>query len=204
MAAIRLLARSVGLAAGLSIVALPAAAQPEASVQQLLERGALQEAVQKAEAERENPESTYLAAQALIKMNDPGRATGEFGRLRESPDEAWKAIGESGAELAAGNVDPAMAAAARAIEVNGDHPYAHYQLGLVAMRQNDFQRAAQAFGRAVELKPDFAYAHYHAGVANQKLKEIAKMSEHFELFLHLAPKAPERAAVAAILRALRR
>src|SRR5687768_3836668 len=59
----------------------------EATVQKLLERGALDEALQRAERERDNPESTYLAAQALIKKDDSGRATEEYGRLREIGDE---------------------------------------------------------------------------------------------------------------------
>ena len=179
------------------------AANQDASVQKLLERGALDEAVQRAAGERDNPESTYLAAQALMKKEDAGRAGEEYARLREAADEAWKAIGESGAELLAGNTDAAMAAATRAVEVNGDHPFAHYQLGLVASRQENFQRAAEAFGRASELKPDFAYAHYYAGLANQRIKQIAKMSDHLETFLRLAPDAPERAGVMAMLRALR-
>ena len=175
----------------------------DASVQKLLERGALDEAVQRAAGERDNPESTYLAAQALIKKDDSGRAAEEYARLKESGDGAWKAIGESAAEVLAGNTDAGMAAAMRAIEANGDHPYAHYQLGLVASRQQNFERAAEAFGRAAELKPDFAYAHYYAGLAHNRLKQIAKMSEHLETFIRLAPEAPERTAVMAILRTLR-
>lgn len=180
-----------------------AAASQDVSVQKLLERGALDEAVQRADGERDNPESTYLAAQALIKKDDGGRAGEEFARLRETPDEAWKAIGESGADLVAGNTDAAMAAATRAVEINGDHPFAHYQLGLVASRQQNFERAAEAFGRASELRPDFAYAHYYAGLANQRIRQIAKMSDHLETFVRLAPDAPERSSVMAILRALR-
>jgi tetratricopeptide (TPR) repeat protein len=187
-----------------AVVAAFANAQEPVSVQKLFERGALDEVVQRAESERDNPESTYLAAQALIKKEDNGRASEEYGRLKEtSGDEAWKAIGESGAELLAGNTDAAMAAATRAIEANADHPFAHYQLGQVASRQQNFKRAAEAFGRAVQLKPDFAYAHYYAGLANNRIKQIAKMSDHLETFLRLAPEAPERAAVMAILRTLR-
>jgi tetratricopeptide (TPR) repeat protein len=179
----------------------PAAAQE--TVQKLLERGALAEAVQRADGERDNPESTYLAAQAAIKMNDNGRAAEQFGRLRGVEDESWKAIGESGGRLTEGDLDGAREAANRAVAASGDNPYAHYQLGVVASRQNDHQKAAEAFGRATELKPDFAYAHYYAGAASQRIKQIAKMSEHFEAFLRLAPDAPERTAVAALLRTLR-
>ena len=162
------------------------------------------QAVQKAEGERDNPESTYLAAQAFSKMDNSGRAAEEYSRLRERGEEDWKAIGESGAALVAGNLDEAMAAATRAASANDGNPYAHYQVGMVATRQNDFQRAAAEFGRSAELKPDLAYAHYYAGLANQRVKQISKMSEHLEAFMRLAPEAPERDAVAAILRTIRR
>ena len=203
MPGIRHFTRSLALATPLLFSAAVAAGQ-EASIQKLIERGSLNEAVQKAEGERDNPESTYLAAQAFGKMNDGGRANEEYSRLRERGEEDWKAIGESGAALTGGNLDEAMAAATRAVSANGGNPYAHFQLGIVASRQNNSQKAAEAFGRAAEIKPDMAYAHYYAGIANQRIKQIPKMSEHLETFLRLAPDAPERDAAAAILRTLKR
>jgi tetratricopeptide (TPR) repeat protein len=175
----------------------------QSSVQALLERGALDEAVQRAEGERGNAESTFFAALAAARLNDSGRAVAQYTHLRDTGDDSWKAIGESGALLTQGNADGAMQAAERAVAANGGNAFAHYQLGAVANRQGNNERAAAAFGRAVELKPDFAYAHYYAGLANQRLKNIARMSEHFEAFMRLAPEAPERNAVAAILRTMR-
>jgi tetratricopeptide (TPR) repeat protein len=193
---------SFALVAAVLLFGSEVAAQ-SASVQQLLERGALDEAVQQAQRDQGNPESTYLAAQAFAKMNNTDAAMSEYTRLRETGDDAWKAIGESGALLAEGNTSAAMEAAARAVAASGDNPYAHYQVGAVASRDNNFEKAAEAFGRTAELKPDFAYAHYYAALAHQRLKNIPKMSEHFEAFMRLAPDAPERNAVAAVLRTLR-
>src|SRR6185436_16976321 len=107
----------------LAATALIAAAE-QTSVQKLLERGSLQEAVEQAQSEGGNPESTYLAAQALTKMDNNGGAEERYSRLREEGDESWKAIGESGAKLLAGDLDGAMEAANRAIAGNGDNPYA--------------------------------------------------------------------------------
>ena len=186
------------------VLALPAGAGAEqSSVQALLERGALDEAVQRAEGERDNAESTFFAALAFARLNDSGRAVDQYTRLRETGDDAWKAIGESGALLTEGNGDAAMQAAERAVAANGGNAFAHYQVGAVANRQGNAARAAEAFSRAVQLKPDFAYAHYYAGLANQRIKNIGRMSEHFEAFMRLAPDAPERNAVAAILRTMR-
>jgi tetratricopeptide (TPR) repeat protein len=203
MPTMRHLRRAVTSAAALAVlIAAPARAQ-EASVQALLERGALNEAVQRADADRGNPESTYLAAQALAKMDNNDGARGKYASLREGDAADWKAIGESGDALVAGDLDAARAAATRAVEANGDNPYAHYQAGLVANRQNRFPDAASSFRRATEIKPDLAYAHYYAGIASQRIKEIGQMTEHLERFLRLAPEAPERGTVTAILRTLR-
>ena len=205
MTAVRLVRRSLAIAAILSLCSpvVRTTWAGQESVQKLMERGALDEAVQRASRERGNPESTYLAAQALIKMDNDGGARERYAQLREMGDADWKAIGDSGAALLSGNVDEASEAASRAVAANGDNPFTHYQAGLVASRKNDFERAAAEFGRSVELKPDFAYGHYYAGLANQKLRQTSKMSQHLEAFLRLAPDAPERSAITAVLRTLR-
>jgi tetratricopeptide (TPR) repeat protein len=74
---------------------------------------------------------------------------------------------------------------------------------MVATRQGNYEGSLEAFSRALERKPDLAYAHYYAGVASQRLRQMARMSQHFEIFMKLAPEAPERTAVAAILRTMR-
>jgi tetratricopeptide (TPR) repeat protein len=193
---------AVVLLAALLLAPLSAVAQ-ENSVQKLLERGALQEAVDRAGAENDNVESVYLAAQALVKMDNNGGAEERYSRLRETGDDAWKAIGESGAKALAGDLNGAMDAANRAVAANGENPFSHYQLGIVAARQSNYERAAEAFTRTTELRPDFAYAHYYAGQAAQRLKQTAKMADHFRYFLKFAPDAPERQAVQSILRTLR-
>ncbi|HYU77698.1 MAG TPA: hypothetical protein VEK56_01855 [Vicinamibacterales bacterium] len=203
MPAIRHLARSMLTAGVVSVWSIAAVADVQNSVQKLLERGALQEAVDRAGEEAGNAESTYLAAQALTKMDNNGGAEEQYSRLRDNRDESWKAIGESGAKLLGGDVNGAMEAANHAVDANGENPYAHYQVGLVAFKQNNFQRSLQGFTRAIELKPDLAYAHYYAAQAAQRLKQMSQMAEHFQHFLKLAPEAPEKQAVQAILRSLR-
>ncbi|MGQ0735462.1 MAG: hypothetical protein ACT4QD_17635 [Acidobacteriota bacterium] len=173
------------------------------TVQGLFERGALREAVARAGTERDNVESTYFAAHAYAQMDNVDGARDQYTHLRDTGDASWKAIGESGLAYIGGNLAAAMQAATRAVAANGENAYAHYQVGVVSARQNDFKRAAEAFSRSATLKPDFAYAHYYAGLANQRLRQVPQMSEHFEAFLRLAPDAPERGAIMAILRTLR-
>ena len=70
-------------------------------------------------------------------------------------------------------------------------------------KANDWGTAVAGFTRAVELKPDFAYAHYYAALAYQRQRQLSKTAEHFDAFLRLAPDAPERSAVLAILRTIK-
>jgi tetratricopeptide (TPR) repeat protein len=203
MPRLRHLRRSLLSAAIAAGVATAAAADQENSVQKLLERGALEEAVQRAGEAGGNPEATYLAAFALTKMNDNGGAEERYRQLREQDNDSWKAIGEAGEKLLARDVDGAMEAASRAVSADEGNPYAHYQLGIVATRQNSWERALESFEKTTELKSDFAYAHYYAAQAAQRVKQTPKAVHHYTAFVRLAPDAPEKSAVQSLLRSLR-
>jgi tetratricopeptide (TPR) repeat protein len=182
--------------------------EQDASAQKLFEAGSYEAVLQKAEQERtgrfNSPETTFFAAHASIKLEQPDRARDEFGRLTSLfGGAAWTGVGESGAALASGDIDAALAAARRAVAADGSNPFAHYHLGLAAARQNDFATASRALARATELKGDFAYAHYYAGQSFQRQRNLSKAAEHYESFLRLAPDAPERGAVMGIMKTLR-
>ena len=178
-----------------------ASAGQKSEVQRLFQSGNYEKAV--AAAGEGDPASTYLAAQALIKLGQADRAVAEMGRLRASDNQAWSLIGESGEAWIANDAGRAVELARRATEVDGGNPFAHYQLGLAASKANDWGSAGAGFSRALELKPDFAYAHYYAALANQRQRQLPKAAEHFDAFLRLAPDAPERSAVLAIMRTLK-
>jgi len=197
---------SIAATAAAVVLAVPMAAAQE-SAQRLLERGAYAEVVQRVETERQagnnDPSSTYLAGQALLKLDRHQDARTEFAKLADSNDEAWKAVGQSSIALIDNNMDEAVNEGRRARDVNGEMGFAHYQLGLALLRQNNFGEAAQVLDRAADLMPEFAYAHYNAGVAAQRAKQLAPMAEHFRRFLQLAPDAPEKRAVQLALNSLR-
>ena len=177
------------------------AAEQKPEVQRLFQSGAYEQAV---EAARDaDPASTYIAAQALLKLDRSDRATAEMTRLRATDQPAWRLIGESGEALIANDVARASDLARRAVEADGGNPFAQYQLGLAAAKASDWGNAAAAFTKAIELKPDFAYAHYYAALSYQRQRQLPKTAEHFDAFLRLAPDAPERSAVVAILRTIK-
>ena len=185
---------------GLTLAASSVYAQkPE--VQRLFQSGSYEQAVEA--AADGDPASTFIAAQALIKLDRSDRAVAEMTRLRASDNAAWRLIGESGEALIAGDAGRGVELARRAIEADGGNPFAHYALGLAAARANDWGASVEGFTRAIELKPDLAYAHYYAGLAYQRQRQLPKTAQHFDAFLRLAPDAPERGAVVAILRTIK-
>jgi len=184
----------------LGLFASSAAAQ-KPDVQRLFQSGSYDQAV---DAARDgDAASTYLAAQSLIKLERADSANAEFGKLRNGDQPAWRLIGESGAAQLAGNAGRAVETARQAVEADENNPFAHYQLGLSAARASDWGTAVAGFTKSLQLKPDFAYAHYYAAQAYQRQRQLPKAAEHFDAFLRLAPDAPERGAVAAILRTIK-
>jgi tetratricopeptide (TPR) repeat protein len=178
-----------------------ASADQQPEVQRLFQSGAYEQVVET--ARNADPASTFLAAQALLKLERNDQAGAEFGRLRATDQAGWQLVGESGEALLANDAGRAVDIARRATEADGNNPFAHYQLGLAASKAADWGTASSALSRAVELKPDFAYAHYYAALAFQRQRQLPKAAEHLDAFLRLAPDAPERSAVQAILRTLK-
>ena len=187
------------LAAWTSAASTAEAQRPD--VQRLFQSGSYQKAV---EAARDaDPASTYLAVQSLIKLEQLDTAVGELARLSDSDQPAWRLIGDSGEAVLANDGGRAVELARRAIKADNDNPFAHYQLGVAASKTSDWGAAVTGFTKAVALKPDFAYAHYYAGLAYQRQRQLRATADHFDAFLRLAPDAPERSAVAAILRTIK-
>lgn len=194
------------LLATLAVWMLPGGAQAafatdqKPEVQRLYQSGAYNEVV---EAARDaDPASIYWAAQALLKLDRTDQAVAEFTRLRDG-GPAWRLLGESGAALAANDAGRAVDLGRKATEADGNNPLAFYQLGLAASKATDWGTAASAFTRAITLKPDLAYAHYYAALVHQRQRQLPQAAEHFDAFLRLAPEAPERQAVQAIMRSLK-
>ena len=175
------------------------AQKPE--VQRLFQSGAYEQA---ADAARDgDPASTYLAAQAFMKLERNDRATAELTRLRANEQPVWRLIGESGEAMVANDTGRAVEVARRAVEADGGNAFANYQLGLATSKASDWGSAVAAFQKALDAKPDLAYAHYYAALAYQRQRQLSKTAEHFDAFLRLAPDAPERSAVVAILRTIK-
>ena len=192
--------------------------QPAAQAQQLFEAGQYEQALKALSAMRDRgaaglPEA-FLAAHVALRQNQNDRAKEEFARLTADDDSVWRLVGESSTAAVDNDRDRSLELALKAVDEakagSGDDParrlrdfHAYYQLGLARTRKEEWAPAAEAFTRAAELNANFAYAHYYAGLSYSRVKRPDQVVRYFEMFLKLAPKAPERSAVTSLLRAIK-
>lgn len=199
--------------------------------QRLFEAGQYDQALQAIAQARERgeaggPQDAFLAAHIQLRRTQNEDAKGDFRRLVESDDDTWRLVGHSSIALVDQNLDAALETATQAVAqiternaqaaaaAGGQLPAqdpparvrdaaAFYQLGLVKSRREDWAGAADAFERSSQLNPAFAYGHYYAGLMYSRLKRPDLVGVHFQVFLKLAPNAPERTSVTSIMRTLR-
>ena len=67
--------------------------------------------------------------------------------------------------LESGNLDEAIAAYRRAIELNPDLSWSHHNLGEALAKLGQFEEAIASYRRAIELNPDFSWSYHHLGDA---------------------------------------
>jgi tetratricopeptide (TPR) repeat protein len=189
----------------MALLLLPTAAvaQDTARVRRMFEAGQYQQVIETA-ADADAPEAIYTAAQSHQRLGAVGEARETYARLAAQPDDnPWHFIGLSGQQLVDDDADAALQSAQQAVEVGSGLAEAHFQLGLVLAKRQDFRAAADALDRAAEINPAHAYAHYYGGLMHYRAGRPDRMAIHFERFLTLAPEAPERPEVMQIMRTVR-
>jgi len=187
----------------LTMTAPAAFAQNASQVQKLFEAGQYQRVVESAQPDGD-PAVLYAAAQSHQKLGETDRAVETYGALA-SRDEgnAWHFIGLSGQQLLGNDLNAAVESARRAVELGPDMAEAHYQLGLVLAKREEWASAAAEFDKVTELNPSNAYAYYYGGLMHYRANRPDQMAIHFDRFLKLAPDAPERPEVMSIMRTVR-
>ncbi len=195
------------VAAGLAMMTMVALAQDRTQVRKQFEAGQYGDvvrALEQADVSTADPASVYTAAEAYQRLNQPDRAVELYDRLAQGPEsDPWRLIGTSARALAQGDTDGALDAARQAVGAADQQPEAHYQLGLVLAKKEDWPGAAAEFTRASQLEPNYAYAYYRAGIMYYRAKRVDQMANAFEAFLKLAPEAPETPEVQQIMRTVR-
>jgi tetratricopeptide (TPR) repeat protein len=148
-------------------------------------------------------EDVWFAGHSDLRLGRRDEAAALFMRLNEtSPNEAFRVAAQIELAILSGDgaaIDSARAAAA----AFPSDPFVQYELGAAHAARNDFAAAAQAFDASFAAAPRFAYAYYEAGLAYERVGRLDLTVVRFENFLRLAPGAPERPQVEAILRTAR-
>ncbi len=179
-------------------------AQSLADARKQFDAGEYQRAVDAASGSSD-PRATYLVAQSQQRLRRGDEARRAYEQLAARPEgDPWHDIGLSGLALLTSNTGDAVRAGDRAAASGASLAEAQYQRGLALASAQNMADAAAAFDKAATLDPSWAYAHYYAGIAYSKLKRSDLTASHFQTFLKLAPQAPERGEVQAILRTLGR
>lgn len=172
----------------------------------LLDKGAYDEAITMAAdaGDGAGPDAVFVQGLAFEGKKARADAVAAYERLQAKPEtDAWHWIGESADVLAGGEVDAAIGAAARAVEIDGGNKFAHFQHGRALVGGKDYAASAAAFVDTLEIDGNFAYAHYWAGMSYYQTKNLVAAGNHLTRFLQLAPEAPERLQVQGILATLR-
>ena len=178
-------------------------AQDAAEVRRMFEAGRYQQAVQAA-GDAPEADVLYTAAQSHQKLGATDEARTAYTQLASrGEDDPWHFIGLSGEQLLDGQTDAALGSAQQAVAMAQGLAEAHYQLGLVQAKREDWRAAAEAFDRASDLSPRLAYAHYYGGLMHYRAGRADRMAIHFEQFLKLAPDAPELPEVLQIMKTVR-
>ena len=178
-------------------------AQNASQVQKLFEAGEYQRVVDAAQPDGD-PAVLYTAAQSHQKLGENDQALQTYGALASRDEgDVWHFIGLSAQQLMQDDTEGAVASARQAVAMNGGMAEAHYQLGLVLAKRQEWQAAATEFDRVTEINPSNAYAHYYGGLMHYRASRPDRMANHFEQFLKRAPDAPERPEVTQIMKTVR-
>lgn len=173
------------------------------SAQGLYESGRYQEVVNNVNAGDRSAQALWFAAQSTLRLGQRAEAAGHFAQLPQAGgNPAWQIVSDLGQALLrddAGEIDRGRQEAAA---FPGD-PFVQYELGLAHARRGDMGAAAEAFDRVTQADPRFAYGYYNGGLAYDRLNRADLAIARLEMFVRLAPDAPERPEVTSILQTVR-
>jgi tetratricopeptide (TPR) repeat protein len=84
-------------------------------------------------------------------------------------------------------IDEALLLLQQAVAHEPDYAAAHFNMGLIANRQGDFEPAAGHFKRVAELDPDNLFAHYYKGTSLARIDREAEAIDSLRIALERDP-----------------
>ncbi len=141
------------------------------------------------------------SVQAGIALYDSGKYVEAEAALRDLADPVAKAY--LAASLAKQKKHPEAEVLAKGVlESRPTDEIAVAALGSALLGQDKNDEAIERLTGAIQAEPKLAYAYYWRGQAYNNKKKVSSMASDFQMFLKLAPKAPEVKLVQAVLAGL--
>ncbi len=159
---------------------------------------------QVSQKEPENPGAHYHLGLTLLELERLEEAESEMDQAAQlglPTDEAK--VGLARVVMKKGNRARALTLLNEAAEEKADNPDVYHYRGIVQASRQDFVSSAADLEKAIQLDPSNAYNYYYAGMAYSRLRRPDKMVNNFQMFLKLAPNAPEARKIQSLLRSVR-
>lgn len=151
----------------------------------------------------ENIQAGYYLGLSLLMQEKYNEALGTFQSLKaninnnavvgntEIPTKGQVEIGLARAYLGLKNYPEALKSLNAAEKAKADPINLHTYKGAYYLEMNENTRANEELEKALELNSQNPYTYYYAGIASLRLGNPSKAVKLFEMFLKMAPYAPE-------------
>lgn len=151
-------------------------------------------------AEPDSAEANYYLGLTLIERGKPRDAVAPLQKAGGEMPEARVALAR--AYVLDGKLDQGARELDAVQDVQSDNSDLYLTRAMILIKREKWSDAASQLDTALEKNEENAYAHYYMGLAQSRLKRTDLMLKHFEIFLRLAPDAPEAPKIRSLLRSL--
>ena len=127
----------------------------------------------------------YQLANAYFRLGKQDEGRRQLEKFREIKAKERFNLAER--SLKKGEIDEALTAFQRALDMDAAFAPAYARLSSIALQQNDLKNAVEYLQRALEIRPNFAAGHYQLGSIYHKQGAVEKAIESFEAALTLNP-----------------
>jgi tetratricopeptide (TPR) repeat protein len=136
----------------------------------------------------------------LLVRKKPKEAEQAFRKAGSlTPNNAKVKAGLAGAMIDQQRLDDASAFLQQAAAIDSSDADYIFQRGRLSLARRKYQDAANDLDQVSSLEPKNAYAYYYDGLAYNGLGKLDQALQKFQMFLQLAPNAPEATRVRALM-----